>query len=155
MRDLGAIEALYVEIDSRLEQARSDAAGNAIEVKRIESRQLLNDQAYFILCWGQLELAINDTCREAIRRRKASPDWNVRRAWDLYNPDDRRLSGLAFEDRAALVLDRAAGKGSAWARLMSYYALRNQIAHGSLLSDRIDISAVAAEFYQIQGALSR
>ena len=92
-----------------------------------------------MLAWGQLEADIDEACREAIRHGRASDDWRYRRAWTLYNPDDRRLSGLSFESRLTLVLE----KGSAgWKRIMQLYSVRNQIAHGSLLSDRIDVPSV-------------
>jgi hypothetical protein len=63
------------------------------------------------------------------------------------------MSGLRFEDRTALVLDQSGGPGSPWAKVMLYYSLRNQIAHGELLANRIDVGTVVQEFFQIQGAL--
>jgi hypothetical protein len=155
VRDLPFIQAVYLEIDAELEAQRSTARadGDANAVIRIEAKQRINDQAYFVLCWGQLETAIDDRCRTAIRNRQASGNWTIRRAWDLYNPNDNRLSGLRFEDRTALVLDRNAGPGSPWAKVMGYYALRNQIAHGDLQAQRIDVDEVVKEFFQIQAAL--
>jgi len=155
VRDLPFIRAVYLEIDAALEAQRSAARASedSRAVNRIEERQRINDQAYFVLCWGQLETAIDDACRAAIRKRRASGNWAVRRGWDLYNPDDERLSGLRFEDRTALVLDRGAGAGSLWAKVMRYYALRNQIAHGALQAERIDVDEVAQEFFQIQAGL--
>jgi|SRR6185312_6715846 hypothetical protein len=100
------------------------------------------------------EIAIDETCRRVIRTRRNSDSWAVRRGWDIYNPDEDRISGLRFEERTALVLDRSAGRGSPWARVMSHYAVRNQIAHGTLLAQRIDIDAVTQELFQIQGELS-
>src|ERR1700677_2339221 len=132
MQDLAALASIYVELDAYFEGSRLRLAkvGDLPSVERIENKQRLNDQAYFVLCCGQLEVAIDETCRTAIRKRSASSDWSVRRAWDLYNPAEKRLSGLSFEDRAALILDRRGGPGSPWARVQFYYALRNQIAHG-------------------------
>jgi hypothetical protein len=155
VRSLPQILALYEEIDNGFEQEQQTAAADAARIDKIEESRRLNDQAYFVLCWGQLEAEINEVCREAIRRRRDNPQWSVRRGWDLYNPDDSRLSGLGFEDRAALVLDRKAGRGSPWARVMHYYALRNQIAHGNVLLTRTDVTKAVQDFYQIQGALSR
>ncbi len=155
MRDLPHIESIYVEVDGALDAQRTaaHADGDTAAVQRIESKQRINDQAYFVLCWGQLEMAIDDMCRNAIRRRQSSGNWAIRRAWDLYNPDDDRLSGLRFEHRTALVLDQKAGSNSPWAKTMSYYALRNQIAHGTLKAERIDIHEVVQEFFQIQSFL--
>lgn len=157
MRDLPLILSIYLEIDAELEGRRSTARASAdvSSVNKIEAKQRINDQAYFVLCWGQLETAIDDTCRAAIRSRQSSGNWTVRRAWDLYNPDDHRLSGLRLEDRAALVLDRSAGSGSAWVKVMQYYALRNQIAHGDLQAQRIEVDEVVKDFFLIQAALQK
>jgi hypothetical protein len=156
VQDLVALAALYAEIDAYLEALRAALieSGDGSGADRIEAKQRLNDQAYFVICWGQLESAIDDACRSAIRARRGHADWAVRRAWDLYNPDEKRLSGLSFEDRTALVLDRQGGAKSPWARVQFYYALRNQIAHGKLRPERIDVTAVVGEMYVIQGALT-
>jgi hypothetical protein len=156
VRNLPHIRAVYLQIDSDFEGQRTEAAaiGDDEAVNRIESKQRINDQAYFVLAWGQLETEIDDHCRQAIRNKVASGNWQIRRAWDLYNPDDDRMSGLGFEDRTALVLDRRAGPGSPWAKVTNYYSLRNQIAHGTLLARRIDVDFVVQEFFKIQGALN-
>ena len=128
-------------------------AGQSVE--RVEIRQILNDQAYFVLCWGQLENEINSICRTAISRRRLTSAWATRRGWDLYNPDDPRLSGLAFEDRTRLVLDAQEGRSSPYAKVMGYYEMRNRIAHGTLQPTRIAVQAVVKDFYVIQSALHR
>ena len=153
MKDLSKIEFLYNKLDLLLEQAR--AVSSAADALRIEAEQILNDQAYFLLCWGQLELAINEACRNAIRRRNTHSDWQIRRGWDLYNPEDSRMSGLTFDNRVALVLDRAEGKGRPYAQTMMHYETRNRIAHGRLRSTRIDMPTAIQDFYVIQSALVR
>ena len=153
MKELARILAAFQGLDATLEATRANASlGMAAQV---EARQVLNDQAYFLLCWGQLELAINERCRDAIRRRRNDPDWAVRRGWDLYNPDDPRLSGLTVEERARLVLDQKEGRGSPFARTLFHYTVRNEIAHGGLPRTRIDVSAFVLDCYVIQGALHR
>ena len=155
MRNLPRIGALYSEIDSFLEDERTNAKRRADQqaVQRIEAKQIVNGQAYFVLCWGQLEVEIDDKCRTAIRSRINKPNWEDRRVWDLYNPDEKRLSGLSFEDRTSIVLEKNGGSGSPRARVMHYYALRNKIAHGTLSTTPIDVPGVIREFYVIQGAL--
>ena len=154
MSDLQAIGSLYEQVDNHLDtlgETASTAGGDAVR-ERVARSKRINDQAYFALAWGQLEADIDEACREAIRHGRASGDWRYRRAWSLYNPDDRRLSGLSFESRLTLVLE----KGSAgWKRIMQLYSVRNQIAHGSLLSDRIDVSSVIEEFLGLQASLTR
>ena len=153
MKDSARIEAAYDRLDLLLERERASA--QAQQIVRLETEQVWNDQAYFLLCWGQLEIERSQDCRSAIRGRIAHSDWQVRRSWYLYDPEDKRLSGLKFEERAALVMDRGAGKGSAWAKTMFHYTARNEIAHGNLRSTRIDVSTFVQDCYVIQSALHR
>ena len=148
MKDLPAIAALYTEVNF-LDTLRNPASGTGGDV--IEQKLRINDQAYFVLAWGQLESTIDDACRRAIERGQNQRDWRRRRSWSLYNPEDRRLSGLRFEDRVALVLDPDT-EGREYRLAMQHYNLRNQIAHGTLLSQRIDVTAVVEQFFVIQAA---
>ncbi len=151
MKDLPAIAALYTEVDNFLDSLR-DAASRA-PGDAIEQKLRINDQAYFVLAWGQLESAIDDACRRAIDKGRNQRDWRQRRSLSLYNPQDRRLSGLRFEDRAALVLNPET-EGREYALAMQHYNIRNQIAHGTLLPQRIDVTAVVEQFFVIQAALA-
>ena len=72
-----------------------------------------------------METDIDEACRDAIRYAQAHEDCRYRRAWSLYNPYDRRLSGLSFENR--LTLEKGSGE---WKRTVQLYNVRNQIAHG-------------------------
>ena len=112
----------------------------------------LNDQAYFVLASGQLEADIEEACREAIREGQSHEDWRHRRAWSLYNPEDRRLSGLSFQSRLTLVIEKGSDD---WKRTMELYNVRNQIAHGALLSGGIDMASVIRDFFRIQSSLAR
>ena len=154
MSDLHAIAASYERIDRFLGDLRDscDAAGEDDKRDRVARERELNDQAWFVLAWGQLETDIDDACRAAIRHAQSQKDWRYRRAWSLYNPDDRRLSGLSFENRLTLVLERGS---DAWRRTMQLYSVRNQIAHGTLLSERIDVSSEIQDFFRIQASLAR
>ena len=154
MSDLRAIAGSYERIDGFLKDLRErhDTAGEPDERDRVAREQEINDQAYFVLAWGQLETDIDNACRDAIRHGQSHDDWRNRRAWSLYNPDDRRLSGLSFENRLTLVLARGSDE---WRRTMQFYNVRNQIAHGTLLSERIDVSGEIQEFFRIQASLVR
>jgi hypothetical protein len=79
----------------------------------------------------------------------------MRRGFDFYDPNDPRLSGLPFDRRVAIVLDRNGGRGGPWATVMSYYAMRNKVAHGNLVATRIDVARVVQDLFVIQGALTR
>ena len=154
MSDLQAIATSYERLDGFLGDLRDghDAAGETGERDRVAREQELNDQAWFVLAWGQLETDIDNACRDAIRHAQLHEDWRHRRAWSLYNPDDRRLSGLSFESRLTLVLEKGSGE---WKRTMQFYNVRNQIAHGTLLSERIDVSGEIQEFLRIRASLAR
>lgn len=148
MRDLAVIEAVYSDIaadlDEALEQVRQ--AGNASGIARIQKKQQINDSAYFILAWGQLEAEINRVAEQAVRNRRSSSRWEDRRAWDAHDPDNMRAK---FEDRAALVLDRFNTTSDAFKRTKRYYNQRNEIAHGTSLATGIDVPYIIQDMYRI------
>lgn len=149
MRDLSAITAVYEKIERGFDfdLKAAQTAGDSIRVQRLVERRRINDQAYFVLCWGQIESEINDVCCSAIKRRQQSTDWEQRRGWDMYDP--KKIRRLTMERRVALVTDRNAATFG----LVMKYGLRNRIAHGILYATRIDVTAVAADFYLIQSGL--
>ena len=153
MSDLQAIATVYEQIDLHLQSQRdvADRAGEDPAPDPVDDEQRINDQAYFVLAWGQLEADIEDACREAIREGQSHEDWRHRRAWSLYNPEDRRLSGLTFENRLTLVVEKGSDD---WKRTMQLYNVRNQIAHGDLLSGRIDMERVIQDFFRIQSSIA-
>ena len=151
MSDLEAIAALYQQLDNSLEDLREqhDAAGEAGERDRVARQQRLNEQAWFVLAWGQLEAEIGDACRDAIRSGQSQEEWRDRRAWSLYDSDNPRLG---LRNRLTLVLDRSSDE---WKRTLEHYEVRNQIAHGDLRSEGIDVSTVIEDFRRIQASLAR
>jgi hypothetical protein len=153
MRNLPELLAFYNSIDAQLESEWKSFAVDAARREKIERGQKTNDHAYFLLCWGQLEIELDDACREAIRKRFRNPDWPKRRGWDLYNPDDPKISGLRFDERVSLVLDKLAAGGE-WKMAMKWYGLRNFIAHGGSYEQRIDLNLVTMEFYKVQSAIA-
>ena len=152
--DLQAIADVYEQMDLRLRSLREteDRTGEDPAPAPVDREQRINDQAYFVLAWGQLEADIEEACREAIREGQLHEDWRHRRAWSLYNPEDRRLSGLSFENRLTLVIEKGSDD---WKRTMELYNVRNQVAHGALLSARIDMERVIRDFFRIQSSLAR
>lgn len=90
--------------------------------------------------------------QDAIRHAQRHSDWRHRRAWTLYNPDDPRLSGLSFQSRLTLVVEKDSYE---WKTTMQHYNLRNQIAHGNLVSERIAVSNIVQDFLRIQSSLAR
>ena len=153
MTDLQAIAAVYEQIDLHLRSLRdTERGGEEPATDPVDEEQRINDQAYFVLAWGQLEADIDEACRDAIRDGQSHEDWRYRRDWSLYNPDDRRLSGLSFENRLTQVIEKGSDD---WKRTMQLYNVRNQIAHGALLSGRIDMERVIQDLIRIQLSLYR
>lgn len=155
MRRIPELLGHYNAIDQLLESELQLGEGDLGRKGQLDQRQVVNDQAYYVLCWGQLEAELDEACREAIRKRKDNPDWTKRRAWDLYNPDEKRLSGLSFEERVSLVLDKQGSSGDEWKMVMTYYSQRNKIAHGGSHEQRIDVNSVIGDFYQIQSKIAK
>ena len=151
MTDLEAIAALFQQVDNSLEDLREqhDAAGKDDERDRVARQQRLNEQAYFVLAWGQLEADLDDACRDAIRLGKSHEDWRHRRAWSVYDEENLRLS---FRNRLTLVLDRSSDE---WKRTLELYQVRNQIAHGDLRHAGINLPTVIEDFHRIQSSLAR
>jgi hypothetical protein len=153
MNRLVELLGIYNKVDQYLESDIQNIVSNAAKKRQLEQYQRINDQAYFVLCWGQLEGEINESCRKAIRKRKSNPDWSKRRAWDLFNPEDKRISGLTFEERVLLVIDKLNNRGAEWKLVTNYYQLRNLIAHGGSHEHRIDVNKIVQDFYKIQAKI--
>ncbi len=143
-----AIATLYQQVDNSLE-VLLDQVGGDEERRHIEYQQKLNGQAYFIPAWGQLEAEIDEACRNVIRLGRSQEEWQHRRAWSLYDPKNLRLS---FRDRLTLVLDKSKDE---WKKTMELYEVRNQIAHGDLRSEGIEVSIMLKEFDRILSSLAR
>lgn len=145
---------MYESIDFHLQSLHDDLekVGSESREEFFDNDQRINDQAYFVLAWGQLEADVDEACRDVIRSGQSQQDWRFRRIWSLYDPDSRRLSGLSFENRLSLVLNKNSAE---WKTTMKHYELRNRIAHGKLNSSRIDVVNVIEQFSYIIGALAR
>ena len=150
MKQLPEIEAAYTRVadqfDSWIDEAQRD--GNSSAVEGLERKQRINDAAYLLLVWGQLEIRVNELCTSAIGRRLSDAKWETRRAWDAYNPDNLRFK---FEDRLALVLDRSNSVNDSYRSAIRLYQQRNLIAHGKSLASGVDVSQIIAEVYVIIG----
>ena len=81
--------ALYEQVDNFFDNLRDrcDAAGNDVERDRVEREQGINDQAYFVLAWGQLEAEVDDACEDATRQGQSHGGWRYSRPWSLYDPE--------------------------------------------------------------------
>ena len=151
MTNLEAIDGLFQQIDKHLEKLREkhDAAGKDDERDGVARQQILNEQALFVLAWGQLEADIDDACRAAIEIGISHDDWRQRRTWIVYNEEIERLS---FKKRLTLVLDRSSDE---WRKAVEHQEARNQIAHGDLSYTGIEFPNLIEDFRRIQSSLVR
>ena len=151
MSNLQEILALYRKIDNHFDDLLDSCteAGDMTGRYRVEKEQEINDQAYFVLAWGQLEADVDDACQGVIETGRAQEDWRYQRPWNLYDPENPRLS---FRNRLKLVLRQDTEE---WQLAVDHYGMRNKIAHGTLLSERIDVSSVILYFERIQSSLAR
>jgi hypothetical protein len=112
---------------------------------------ITNKNAYFLLLFSQFEAEINRLCQEVIRKKRASPIWMERRAWDILDPDDKRIKNIAFLNRVALLTDKG---GTVYNRVNQLYQIRNNIAHGKLQIESLDVAEIAKEIEQIAAELN-
>lgn len=150
MREIQAISDAYERAAKHFEAQlySCQANGDKVSQDRVAHEQNLNELAYFVLAWGQLEAEVGEACRKAIRLGRSNRKWRHRRAWSMFDPENPRLS---FRRRLMLVLDPGTFE---WKRAVELHELRNQIAHGALRSGSVDVSAAIGEFRQIQSSLS-
>ena len=143
MKDLPELQAAFGAVDDLID----NQAGAAWH-----RRRLINQEAYFVLAWAQFEREVDDACRDLIRRRRAETRWELRRGFDIYNPDDKRLAGLSFDERLSFVLDRDSPEIG---RARAYYTLRNAVAHGTAFATGIDFEQIVPDLFAIFSTLSR
>ncbi len=152
--DLQRIASLHEQVDKQFTAQLSEEEADNAKIDAddaIQHKRIINDQACFVLAWGQLEAGIESACRTVIRHGQSQSDWNNRRVWSSYNPDDRRLSGLSFENRLTLVLEKGSRN---WKQTLEFYQTRIEIAHGKLQSKRIEVSDIIPDFFEILSSLA-
>jgi hypothetical protein len=147
VRELPFIEAVYLEIDAELERQRTIAedAGDSPASQRESQRR--ESMIKRFSCFA------GANWRPQLMIRVVPPSAGGEPMQIGRSAGVDRLSGLRFEHRAALVLDRQAGAGSPWAMVMRYYGLRNQIAHGKLVVERIYVDEVVQDLFHIHALL--
>ena len=80
VKNLKTISAVYERIDDHFEEMR-ERFPNSDELVRIEEEQRLNNQAYFVMAWGQLEAEVDSACKHAVDAGQSQEKWKARRAW--------------------------------------------------------------------------
>jgi hypothetical protein len=120
LKNITEILKTYKKTNSAFERLKDKAflRRNPNAIQQIEDQQKINNQAYFILCWGQVEKMIDRACSIKVF--------------------GGQISRLGFKSRAKLVL--GSQNSSALQFVLDCYSLRNSIAHGDLQTERIDVA---------------
>ncbi|MCY3022655.1 MAG: hypothetical protein NTW87_27060 [Planctomycetota bacterium] len=125
----------------------SKEAAARVHKQRWSRLRAINDQAYFLMMFGQLEDHVNSQCKKLVTRKKTAPRWKDRRAWDTFDPERE-----PFMNRVALLTDKG---GKAFRQVKYYYEdLRCEIAHGNTAVQMpMALITVAAELQSLARAL--
>ncbi|MBE7558310.1 hypothetical protein HS125_04955 [bacterium] len=106
---------------------KESSARSAVQRARWSRKMILNDQAYFVMLFAQLEDRITGKCRALIKRKSATGKWGSRRSWQILDAHD--VERMPFTRRVALLLE----KGTAdYTEVCGFYRDRCAIAHGQL-----------------------
>lgn len=82
----------------------------------------LNDYAYFVLFFSQLEEYVNEQCKKLRLAKLATKSWKKKRLWDT-----TKLDRLQFMRKVALLTKKGQ---SLYNSINYYYDIRCKIAHG-------------------------
>lgn len=85
-------------------------------------KKQINDYAYFVLLFAQLEDYINEQCTKLINKKLTLGSWKNRRLWDEITVDR-----MHFMRRVALLTEKG---HTLYNKADKYYRLRCEIAHG-------------------------
>ncbi|MFC7332527.1 hypothetical protein [Rhodocista pekingensis] len=131
--------------DSALTDSLHEALGTA------SAMVWINTEAHFLLVFAQFESLVTELAATAIETGRRHPDAAARRAWQvLYDRARQSVQALPFLDRMALLLDKG---DSAYQAIRDIYQKRNHVAHGSPLSEMIDVMELAEQLQAIAARL--
>ena len=140
---LVAIAKVHDLIDAHLETLKESEDFTPDESRdtklAISIKQSINDQAYFLLAWGQIEAQIRKAHDEADRLDKSR------------GLVKQRHGRLSFKKQLSGVFEKTSKD---WEQVWDYYKLRNDIAHGNLKMEFLAFSGIVSDFFEIQSKLS-
>ena len=126
MKSLAPIAKAYQVVDAYLAHEEERVLPNA--KARWTNVRTINDQAYFVVIFAQLEAHVNEQWEKLVRRKRTAP-WPRRRLWE--NIDLKQLERISFKDKVALLINK---ETDAYKKIIQYSAIRNRLAHGELSS---------------------
>nr|WP_255542290.1 HEPN domain-containing protein [Azospirillum sp. INR13] len=134
-----------------LERIQQDASfwnDDPDALRRLDRLALVNQQAFFVLLFALFDAKLNTHSSALIKRMRSQTEWRDRRAWDLL---DDKVRNMQLMQRVALLTDKG---GDVYKRIKELYDIRNRIAHGTLLTEEIDVAEIAREIQLFAAGLN-
>lgn len=145
MKSFREILRAYLAVDDLL-QTEETRARTATRKATWANDRRINDQAYFVILFAQLEEKIKASSTSLVAKRIQKANWSSRRAWDTFD-----VERMSFKGRVSLLVDK---HQTEYAKIMKYYKIRCDLAHGVLYAKMpIVIVTVAADFQALAAKL--
>jgi hypothetical protein len=134
-----------------LDLIRQDALSRNEGPDALDRLVLVSQQAFFILLFALFEAELNRLAAALIDRMKRQADWRDRRVWDDLEHQPERIRNIPVMRKLALLTDK---RGVVYRRIKELYDIRNRIAHGTLLTEEIDVAEIAREIQLFAAGLN-
>ncbi|ALG70227.1 hypothetical protein VY88_08625 [Azospirillum thiophilum] len=154
MKDFADTLRTFEISSENLDRIRQDALvfnDGPDRVKHLDRLVLVNQQAFFILFIALFEAKLNRLAAALIDRMKQQADWRDRRVLDDLEHQPERIRNIPVMRKVALLTDK---RGVVYRRIKELYDIRNRIAHGTLLTEEIDVAEVADELQRFAAGLN-
>lgn len=154
MKDFSDILAAYSHAKKNLDRLWQEELAELDgfdELIRLARQRLITQQAFFFLLIAQFEVELNRLAAALIDRMKQQADWRNRRVWEDLEHQPERIRNIPVMRKVALLTDK---RGVVYRRIKELYDIRNRIAHGTLLTEEIDVGEIAREIQLFAAGLN-
>ena len=142
MRKIARLRQAFLDADALFAKKQWDARSTRTRQFWIDRRSV-NDQAYFVMIFAQLEDHVNVQCQRLVSQKQSLLGWKRRRLWDDIDIND--LDRMRFMRRVSLLTQRG---HSDYNKINNLYRIRCEIAHGGTYAS-MNAAVEAAEMYNI------
>ena len=150
MSYLAKVYRSYLEADGFY--ARAELGCSPSQRTSWAERRDINDKAYFVLMFSELEDRIAERVRKVIQRRSTTSSVLNQRVWKLLGRKEGNR-GLPFMDKTSMLLERG---NAEYNMVKSHYDVRCDIAHGKASSiGSISIPSAYSDFVGLVKSISR
>ena len=146
------LQKQYQEIDNNYSKKEFSyrSKGHYRKEAELRDERELNDHAYFLFMFTRLEDIIREESSKLISKKQNTlTNRKQKRVWNIL-PTDKESDEINFKKRVALLVDKSS---HLYARVVDYYKLRNEIAHGGNFSTPISIPTVVLHMKELRSIL--